>query len=738
MDNFGNRFMEILSYPLRERCQELTLLIDHCSIKELQEVFPTLINSIFNGSYAGIGWGLRSVVSNINPYEFNILYEFFVPLGPIFRLCYKLLNDALKFDVPISSLPVKMRQMLESGRYPLFYSDIVNVDHFTRQVTSVSFNAFDYYLLHFALHALVPLHKVCPVAQRVHTEKWQTVYYHLTADYLCTFLPKDPNEPVLPQNICGNIKAAQTIQMSPVKPTRSPVYLKLSALTHSPNPINTTRSVEPSSWSHAWRTESVLYIFIDSWLRFCVDDNRDLPGNEFMRLIRILVKQGHLFANSADIDNTSVSQLRKLTQAMMNTQMYSFLTGIISRWPLDCSFMVVLEVWLSYIQPWRYVFGRELGDSNEFGGALLRFESFIQENLCIYTQIFVQLLPRFECLDLTSLKNVLMIFRLVKVFSQSNLVNILCRLEGSMAFNANVPQRYSPNQYSLNKTPNTLLDTSYQFMFQIPVKEKIEHLLRKIKIAEIAAREMNRQAEMVSREETLASLWQSIRNFFANNEDYLESAMKQDKQRIPEILQITSQLMADTFDMEVPEIALGEVSRQEFSSIGSDAFPSFHSETSQLSFSRFNSSKSKILDYRGDPDLLPIQSNECTPLVRFLHQLSCKLNLMFGSDFQRLWHRQDIWGVVLRPLLEPPMVAEFIDKSTGRTVFREKYLGPRISLRSLASYRTFFFVGLGIMFGKCFFNSSLSGILLIIFICLMVMYCRSLVRHFNSNQLTEN
>lgn len=34
------------------------------------------------------------------------------------------------------------------------------------------------------------------------------------------------------------------------------------------------------------------------------------------------------------------------------------------------------------------------------------------------------------------------------------------------------------------------------------------------------------------------------------------------------------------------------------------------------------------LEYKGDPALLPIRDAEVTVLVRFLHQLSCKLNLM--------------------------------------------------------------------------------------------------------------
>uniref|UniRef100_A0A1B0CLM3 Sphingomyelin phosphodiesterase 4 n=2 Tax=Lutzomyia longipalpis TaxID=7200 RepID=A0A1B0CLM3_LUTLO len=665
MENFGNRFMEILALPLRDRCQELTFLIDRCSLKELQEIFPILVHSIFL-SNNGIGWGLRSVVANMSSYEFNILYEFFLPLGPMFRLCYKLLNDTLKFDVPISSLPIKMRQMLESGRYPLYYGDAINVDHFNRHVNSLSFNAFDYYILHFALHALVPVHKMCPMAHRVHTEKWKTVYFLLAADYLCTFLPKDPNEIILPQNIGGSIKVAQSIQISPIKPSRSPVYLQLSALTrHSPNPITSNRGMEPS-WTesggrsdhfHAWRTESVLYLFIDSWLRFNVDDNRDLPSSEFIRLIRILVKQGHFFANSADIDNTSMSQLRKLAQAMIQAQIFSFISGIISRWPLDCSFMVVLELWLSYIQPWRYVFGRVITENSDYNGDLLRFESFIQDNLCEYTQIFIQLLPRFECLDLTSLKNVLMIYRLVKVFSQPNLLDVLSRFERSVEANSNgfMQLKYhSPSQFfPPTKPSNAFHETNYQYMFHPTVREKIENLLRKIKQAELIARENNRSNSIQLPEDTFAMIWERIVSFFVDNNDCLENVTQQEQQKIPDVLQNTAQLMANAFNLEIPEISAEDVeSYQRMSTSISDSTNDSH----QLSFSRMNNSKSRIFDYHGDPDLLPIRSNEY------------------------------------------------------RAVFREKYLGPRVSLRPLASYKTFFFVGTAMILGQFCFNSFFIGI----------------------------
>ena len=91
------------------RCPELGLLIDRCSIKELQDLFPFLVKSIFGVPNGGVGWGFRTITQQANPNEFGILYSFFVPLGPMFRLCYRLLNEPVKFDVPIELLPVRQR-----------------------------------------------------------------------------------------------------------------------------------------------------------------------------------------------------------------------------------------------------------------------------------------------------------------------------------------------------------------------------------------------------------------------------------------------------------------------------------------------------------------------------------------------------------------------------------------------------------------------------------------------------
>lgn len=106
--------------------------------------------------------------------------------------------------------------MLYTGRYSQFYAEMVNVDPMVRRITSLSLNAFDYFMLHFALHGMEPLHRIHPAALVVHNEKSDTMYVCLSADYLCSFLPSHPDTVVMPNNICGTIK--MTSVMAPIQP----------------------------------------------------------------------------------------------------------------------------------------------------------------------------------------------------------------------------------------------------------------------------------------------------------------------------------------------------------------------------------------------------------------------------------------------------------------------------------------------------------------------------------------
>ncbi|XP_058443755.1 sphingomyelin phosphodiesterase 4 [Malaya genurostris] len=774
MDSAGARILEILNLPPMMRCPELGLLIDRASLKELQDIYPLLINSIF-GINTGTGWGFRTMTRDTHPHDFDVLYNFFIPIGgPMFRLCYRLLNDSLKYELPISYLPPKMQQMLESGRYSAFYSDIINVDPFRRQIVSLALNAFDYFMFFFVLHGIVSPQQLCPAALTLGNEKAKTLYLILTAEYLCTFLPSHPDSIVLPQIVCGSIKVSSPTTIPVMQPTKSPKYLLMSAIHHhapatAPSHQRTVanNSIE-SSRAYCWRSETVLYVFIDCWLRLDVDDSRELPGNEFIRCVRILIKQLHAFGNSSELDNTSMALLRQSAQPLMNARIYGFLKSLIARWPLDSSFSDVLELWLSYIQPWRYTFNRDLSINSEIP-ITPRHESFIVDNLIVYTQIFVQLIPRFERMDLTTLRNVLMLFRLLKVFSQCNLIDLLNQNEIVMSSNNNANSTFNisgnSNRSVCNMSPSGGLnrssgewksfnssggrpgtpgnrstgevnEDSYVFLFGDHFTTEIEELLKKIYVSSLIARENLRivQQEKSNRYQGILKYVHKIVGYF--DYDPVYAAMLNDRQKIPEILDVALHSLARMFQIPLTEeLFRGESMQVDAPSLAEQTATStiwdvtMDSTHSSQSFSispQVMKHRKNLLRYTGDPALLPIGGTEFTFLVRFLHQLSCKLNLMFGGEMDELWHRNDIWGKLSRQVLSPPMLTQTFDKSQGVCVLKQDTLGPRICLRLLASYKSSLVILCSFLFGYLVFNAPSYGFMLLVTITFMYLLIKSL------------
>lgn len=761
------RILDILNLPLVQRCPELGLIIDRASVKELQEVFPLLVNSIFggHGSAGGVGWGFRTVTQISHPYEFEILYNFFIPLGPMFRLLYRLLSDTVKYEVPISFLPPKMQQMLEAGRYSSFYSDIINIDPFRRQVVSLSLNAFDYYFIHFVTHGTLPLHKMYAQSVTANSDKARTVYFFLTADYLCTFLPSSPDTVIQPQNICSVIKIASPTAPAP-QPIRRPKYLLptvLSMHTAAQNPPQ-SRQLD-SSRASIWRSETVLILFIDAWLRCDYDESRDLPSNEFIRVVRVLVKQIHGFGNSAELDNTSLAALRHVAQPLMSSKMFAFLKSLLSRWPLDSSFTDVLELWLSFIQPWRYTFNRDLNTIAEMP-IPQKYEKFIGENLICYTQIFIKLLPRFERLDLSTLKNVFMLFRMLKVFCQSNLTDYLRRHELSLPLAGNItlldvsssfykeasPVRSPGSSHgSAGNSPdwrpfsrsdgNLMFQDTYVALFAGDSHVNIEDLARKVMVCRVIA-QRNLDSITNEHQQKYRGFLGLLKSIFFSDEDQAFNTILEDKKKIPKLLEFCAQGFAIMFNVQIPEPQLNEELIQNYGEDNSYDSVDHRINSSQLSDGSMTISPAsmrnnlKNIKYSGDPALIPINdTKEITTLVRFLHQVSSKLNLMFNNEIDQYWNRTDFKGRLARHLLLPPMVAQSFDKSTGISELKSTELPPRICLRPLGSYKSVCMVIASLLLGYFLWSAPSYGLFLLLLLVAIQFCIKALVQDVTIEQL---
>lgn len=160
----------------------------------------------------------------------------------------------------------------------------------------------------------------------------------------------------------------------------------------------------------------------------------------------MLVKHGHYFSDACRQGGQYLpTNLKHDTFASEENrkQLYAFLAHSVDHWPLDASFRIVLETWLSYIQPWRYARSASealllkpaSNDDNmqQHGDArgpdvVSLWTLFVNENLRFYSNLLGKVLARFFRLDLTSPKNAHMLFRVAKVYSQDNFMAVLSRV----------------------------------------------------------------------------------------------------------------------------------------------------------------------------------------------------------------------------------------------------------------------------------------------------------------------
>uniref|UniRef100_A0A2K6F2Y1 Sphingomyelin phosphodiesterase 4 n=1 Tax=Propithecus coquereli TaxID=379532 RepID=A0A2K6F2Y1_PROCO len=438
---------------------------------------------------------------------------------------------------------------------------------------------------------------------------------------------------------------------------------------------------------------------------------------------RFLLKCGFIIILWSCTKKCSPLMPRAAVPRFVQQKLYLFLQHCFGHWPLDASFRAVLEMWLSYLQPWRYAPEKQ-AQSNDSQPRCVseKWAPFVQENLLMYTKLFVAFLNRALRTDLVSPKNALMVFRVAKVFAQPNLAEMIQK--GEQLFlepELGIPHRQhrlfmAPTLTGsfLSPWPPVVTDASFKVkshvyslegqdckytpMFGPEVRTLVLRLAWLITQAKQTAKSISDQC-MESPGGFSFLSWLGFSPMGTNcpypandldemgqdsvrkTDEYLEKALEYLRQifRLSEA-QLTQLTLAlgttqdENGKKQLPDCIVGE-----------DGLILTPLGRYQI----INGLRRFEIEYQGDSELQPIRSYEITCLVRALFRLSSAINRRFAGQMVALCSRNDFLGSFCRyHLTEPVLANRHLLSPVGRRQAASQTRGPRLSLRFLGSYRT--------------------------------------------------
>ncbi|XP_065760466.1 sphingomyelin phosphodiesterase 4 isoform X2 [Muntiacus reevesi] len=730
-----------INKPFAQRCQDLVKVIEDFPAKELHAVFPWLVESVF-GSLDGVlpGWNLRCLQGRVSPVEHSVALEFLDPGGPMMKLVYKLQAEDYKFDFPVSYLPGPVKASIQERVLPdsPLYHNKVQLPPAGGLGLYLALNPFEYYMFFFALSLITQ--KPPPGALHVRTS--DCAYFILVDRYLAWFLPTEGS--VLPP------LSSSPGGPSPAPAPRTPAVPFASYGLHHTSLLKrhvshqTSVNADPAS-HEIWRSETLLQVFVEMWLhhyslemyqKMQSPDAKEsfMPTEEHVLVVRLLLKHLHAFANSLRPEQASpsahshaASPLEEFKRAavprFVQQKLYLFLQHCFGHWPLDASFRAVLEMWLSYLQPWRYAPERQTpGSDCQARSVSERWAPFVQENLLIYTKLFLGFLSRALRTDLVSPKNALMVFRVAKVFAQPNLAEMIQR--GEQLFlepELGIPQRqhrlYTAPSFTgsfLSSWPPAVTDASFKVkshvyslegqdckytpMFGPEVRALVLRLAQLITQAKQTAKSLSDQCGESAASRPFLS-WLGFypadtNGSYAGND--LDEMGQDSVRKTDEYLEKALEYLCQAFRLSEAQLAqltlaLGTTQDENGKKqlpdciVGEDGLILTPLGRYQIisGLRRFD------IEYQGDWELQPIRSYEIASLVRALFQLSSTINRRFAGQMVALCSRADFLGSFCRyHLLEPGLSGRRLLSPVGRGHAANRARGPRLSLRFLGSYRT--------------------------------------------------
>lgn len=793
---------------------EVGRILNESTSKDANFILRTVVESIF-GLNGQIGWGLRTVTHSALSREFEHLRAFLSASGPLLSLTYRLANDPfLMFEFPVAWLPAKSRAEIENGTPGVFYVNKVPNPGPGKAPTNILLNAFEFYVFNFA-HFLI-----CGSSHRW-SLSWSTagdaLYPSLLEDYLSTFLPCDssippgpPSPPVSPRGVLSPVSPRSSgtsnhnlylnTLVSPIasRALRSPAphgYPSTDGSgVHASSPLHATHNPHPQL--NIWTSQVLVQVLMEMWVNQCLLPPTRLPGrsppsspssphssqevfvpsSDHVRVVRMLIKHVHFFANSGKPAQPSpLDDLRKNLWNMYRKSLYLFLRHTFSHWPLDSSFRLVLETWLSYVQPWRYTDFWPANRSPAQGSSDCetqrsvegKWEGFIAENLLFYTLLFYHLMCRLFRLDLSAPKNAHILFRVTKVFSQTNLSSYIREIEEALedphfiqrsllgGTSSTLGQNGPATGIHGDHFPARSLASvarahfvemegpshSYQPMFSSGNITMVESLLKHIQRAyEVMFREQqqhlavnaagisNGSDSKATKESWFTSI---IKGLFDTSSPTEDETSADDIRKTVIHLETAQRQLSGIFNIPLPLEYGQTTSHLEYSYHYHQVQPSddataHHVNTPNgpvlTNYGRYqlmSGLQRRDLKYDGDPDLRPICTYEIPFLVRWLYALSLVINSKYQPEMVELYSRQDLVGYLTKMILRAPeTVYEYHKNNNGFPHSRvTKDLPPRLSLRFQASRHT---IGYELAFALVFYILGLWGFLLKIVVTLII------------------
>ncbi|XP_040460179.1 sphingomyelin phosphodiesterase 4 isoform X2 [Falco naumanni] len=731
---------DCVSKPFVQRCHDLETVIEEFPAKELHGIFPWLVESIF-GSLDGIivGWNLRCLQGRTNPTEYSVALDFLDPSGPMMKLVYKLQAEEYRYDFPVSYLPGPVKASIQEQVLPecSLYHNKVQFPSSGGLGLNLALNPFEYYMFYFAISLITQ--KNSPVTR--HVSPSNSAYFILVDTYLKCFLPTEGSVLPPPSSNPGGAIPSPTPR-SPAVPFTSYGMHHTSLLkrhiAHQPS-VN----ADPAS-QEIWRSETLLQIFVEMWLHhYSLEMYQKMqsphvkesfkPTEEHVLVVRLLVKHLHAFSNSLKPEPLSPSAhshtaspleefKRVVIPRFVQEKLYIFLQHCFGHWPLDASFRAVLEMWLSYLQPWRYAPEKPPQSAEPLPRSVSeKWSTFVQENLLMYTKLFVGFLNRALRTDLVSPKNALMVFRVAKVFAQPNLAEMI--LKGEQLFLE--PELVIPHrQHRLFMTPPlggsffsswppTITDASfkvkshvyslegqdfqYKQMFGTEVRNLVLKLAQLIWQAQQTAKSISDHSAETTASQSFFSWFRftpsEMNGSYTGND--LDEIGQDSIKKTDEYLEKALEYLCQIFKLNEAQLTqmmmnCGTAQDENGKKQPPDCIESEDGLilTPLGKYQIINGLRRFEVQYQGDTELQPIRSYENATLVRLLFRLSSALNERFADQMDVLCSREDFVGRLCRYHLTNPHLLHKIRYSPVMKDRTSQNWGPRISLRFLASYRT--------------------------------------------------